>query len=270
MGFLKFLSPAVILMPLLRHLKFFVRVQTDERALLLKNGKVVRHGSFGRYKNGQEYRSGDYVEYPQGLYFFWPLFYHVEKEKVKPTTIKLEEQGVTFRDGLSATFSARLQFKIVDLRTAKMDVNNFTESLVQLAEEVVYTTLWKRSFGELNDMDDVNAEAQRTLTELSEWMGVEIVAISVRSFHLCPESERTSALRARIITGYNALEEAGIGNAAIRQHPAVVAALIGGGSTTSVASDFRQLEPVRERNGNGHDKAVAADVEAFLPSPIRR
>jgi regulator of protease activity HflC (stomatin/prohibitin superfamily) len=133
------------------------------------------------YERGVKFHLGrDVALLEPGLYFFIPFVQSIEVVHVVPEVINLATQTVLTADGHPVTFSANIEFEIEDARAMFCKVQDFQNSLANLAMNHLAQKIRAWTLSELNaGQKDLEKSLKDTMTTRVKKWGVVVLSVGI-------------------------------------------------------------------------------------------
>lgn len=143
-------------------------VETGTEAILKKDGKfhrVLEPGQHMFWKDAGVFRS-----------------IHVEKREVK---LEVSGQELITADKVTLRINAMVTSRVVDIRKAIGEVDDFTQALYKEAQLVIRETIGTRDLETiLAEKDSVSQEMQTVLTKRAHRLGIEVLSFGIKDIIL--------------------------------------------------------------------------------------
>ncbi|CAH0626939.1 unnamed protein product [Chrysodeixis includens] len=194
--FLSFLL-VIILFPL-SLLTVFVAVRQFERAIILRNGKVLKNKYFG-----------------PGLVFFLPCVDSVKYSDLRIICYAVPPQEALTKDSLTVSVDAVVYYKIWDPVWAVLNVADYRVATQYLAATTLRNALGNRKLAEiLTDRPAVSNQVFQHMNTLTRNWGVKIVRVELKDISLpiqlqkamATEAESSRLANAKIIVAKSEIE----------------------------------------------------------------
>jgi regulator of protease activity HflC (stomatin/prohibitin superfamily) len=115
-----------------------------------------------------------------GIYIYWPLVQRIIWMDIKTQIIDLPCQSVRTKCGSSVVVSGAIQYRIIDVRKAAIDVQDADKSIVTLALGITFEFVKRRTLEECTtDTDGLRTEILKGIREASEGWGLKIERIFI-------------------------------------------------------------------------------------------
>jgi membrane protease subunit HflK len=154
----------------------FVTIPPDEQAVVLRFGKFLKTLDEG----------GHYL-------FHWPLIHTVMQVVSTRQLIDVDKQDILTSDMRSITLNASIEYVIDDPYKALLSVNDYDESLQEVAGELFRQAIMTRTLTEcVDDIEDIKLEVFEGLEKIADSQyGVSVLEVYMPTF--------TKALTIRLI-----------------------------------------------------------------------
>ena len=133
------------------------------------------------FERGVKFRLGrDIAELQPGLHFFWPYFEDIEVINVVPEVINLPTQSLTTLDGHHISFSANIEFEVHDARAMFCGVQDFQNSLMNMAMNHLAYRVRDWTWQELREgQRELERSIKDTLTTRVKKWGVTVLSVGI-------------------------------------------------------------------------------------------
>src|SRR5262245_27483490 len=185
-------------------------------ALSLIGLSVLRFAN--QYARGVGFRLGRYhATKGPGLYWIIPLIEWQRSIDLRITTAAVEEQETITKDNVPIKVNAVVWYRIVDPRSATIDVKFIDVAVVQVALTTLRTGIGQHSLDEvLKEQEAVAGAIQRTIDAVTEPWGVKVERVEMKNVEIpasmqrvmAQEAEALREKRARVIKAQAELEAA--------------------------------------------------------------
>jgi membrane protease subunit HflK len=148
-------------------LPHFVTIPPDEQAVVLRFGKYVKTLDEG----------GHYL-------FHWPLIHTVMQVVCTRQLIDIDKQDILTNDGRSITLNASVEYVIDNPYKALLSVNDYDESLQELAGDLFRQIIMKRSLAEcIEEVEEIRMEVFEGLERVALCQyGVSVLDVYIPTF----------------------------------------------------------------------------------------
>lgn len=130
-----------------------------------------------------------------GWYIYWPLVQSIVWMDIKTQVVDLKNQSIRTKCGASIVVSGALQYKIVDVKKAILDVQDLDKSLATLALGIIFDFFHKQTLVECMDIDALKTEVLRGLRDAASGWGLKIEKIYI--------TDLDKARNIRLLTDWN-------------------------------------------------------------------
>jgi regulator of protease activity HflC (stomatin/prohibitin superfamily) len=132
-----------------------------------------------------------------GLIFIVPVIESSVRVDLRTATWDIPAQDVITRDNVSVKVSAVLYFRVVDPNRAIVEVENFLQATLQLAQTTLRSVCGQCELDELlADRDRVNQHLQEMIDAQTEPWGIKVVSVELKHIDLPQEMQRAIARQA--------------------------------------------------------------------------
>src|SRR5689334_21779272 len=132
-----------------------------------------------------------------GLFLDRPLISHMSKVDLRIVTIPVPPQEVIYRDNVTITVTAVLDFYVVDPIAAIVKVVNFQQATTQIGQTTLRNVLGQSELDELlAERNKINRDLQVIIDEQTERWGVKVTAVEIKDVELPTTMQRAMAKQA--------------------------------------------------------------------------
>jgi regulator of protease activity HflC (stomatin/prohibitin superfamily) len=138
------------------------------------------------YQRGVIFRLGRFyrVKGP-GLIIVVPFVQQVVRVDLRTVTLDVPSQEIISRDNVAIKVNSVLYFRVVDPQKAIINVENYVEATIQLAQTTLRSVLGQHDLDEiLSARETINQNLQRTLDEHTEPWGIKISHVEIKHVDL--------------------------------------------------------------------------------------
>jgi membrane protease subunit HflK len=144
----------------------FVTIPPDEQAVVLRFGRYVKTLDEG----------GHYL-------FHWPLIHTVMPVVCTRQLIDIDKQDIITNDGRSITLNASIEYVVVDPYKALLSVNDYDESLQEVAGDLFRQAITGRSLEEcIVEIEEIILEVTAELAGIAAEYGIGVSRVLVPTF----------------------------------------------------------------------------------------
>jgi regulator of protease activity HflC (stomatin/prohibitin superfamily) len=216
---------------------------------------------FREYERAVFFRFGRLLDPPRGpgLVFKIPIVDQWVKVDLRTITLNIPPQDVITKDNVPAKVNAVAYFKVVDPKSAIVQVADFMEATSQIAQTTLRAVLGKHVLDELlSEREKINAILQGIIDEATGPWGIKVSIVEVKDVEIpggmqkamARQAEAERERRAKIINSegeFQAAERLKDAALVIEDHP--------------VALQLRYLQTLLEVSGS-------ASSTIIFPAPI--
>jgi regulator of protease activity HflC (stomatin/prohibitin superfamily) len=213
------------------------------------------------YERGVIFRLGRLLPQPKGpgLFLLIPVVDRMVKVDLRTITLNVPPQEVITKDNVPVRVNAVAYFRIVDPKSAIVQVENFMVATSQIAQTTLRSVLGQHQLDELlSERDKINSILQGIIDEATAPWGIKVSIVEVKDVEIPSGMQRAMARqaeaererRAKIISSegeYQAAERLKDAAVTIGDHP--------------VALQLRYLQTLLELGGSPSTTIV-------FPAPI--
>jgi regulator of protease activity HflC (stomatin/prohibitin superfamily) len=151
------------------------------------------------YERGVIFRLGKLLPQAKGpgvVLVFQPIDRMV-RVSLRTVVHDVPPQDVITRDNVSVKVNAVLYFRVMNPRSAIVEVENFKEATSQLAQTTLRSVLGQVELDDLlSQRERLNQELQRILDDQTDLWGIKVSAVEVKHVDLPPDMQRAMAKQA--------------------------------------------------------------------------
>jgi len=114
-----------------------------------------------------------------GWYIFWPLIQRVVWMEIKTQVVDLRTQSVRAKCGTSVAVSGAIQYRVIDVKRAILDVQDVDKSLSTLALGIILEFVKRRSLDECMNIEELKGEILKGIREAATGWGLKIEKIYI-------------------------------------------------------------------------------------------
>ena len=162
--------------------------------LLFATVKVARE-----YERGVIFRLGRLLPEPKGpgLFLLIPVIDRMEKVDLRTVTLNVPPQEVITKDNVPARVNAVAYFRIVDPKAAIVQVENYMNATLQIAQTTLRTVLGQHVLDELlSERDKINEILQTIIDEATSPWGIKVSVVEVKDVEIPSDMQRAMARQA--------------------------------------------------------------------------
>lgn len=121
-----------------------------------------------------------------GIHFKWPLIQVFKVEETKHTTLDLEPQVIQLDDGLVYEVDCKVVYQIVNLRKAKVEVDDLVTGLQNRVVIAVQKVVSRRNRESVGDVDGMCAAIREELRSVEDQWGVRVLELGFSNISPSP------------------------------------------------------------------------------------
>jgi regulator of protease activity HflC (stomatin/prohibitin superfamily) len=129
-------------------------------------------------------RAGEVVG--PGVHWKWPIVQKYETEETKHTTLDLEPQVIQLADDLVYEVDCKVMYQIVDLRKAKIEIDDLVTGLKNRVVLAIQNVLRRRDRRTIREADAMVREILGALAPVEEQWGVQILQLGFSNISPSP------------------------------------------------------------------------------------
>ncbi|MFN2556497.1 MAG: slipin family protein [Nitriliruptorales bacterium] len=160
-------------------------------ALLVSAVRIVQE-----YERGVIFRLGRILGAKgPGLFFLIPVVDRMQIVSLRTVTMDVPSQDIITKDNVTVRVNAVTYFNVVDPVKAVLAIENYLFGTSQVAQTTLRSVIGQIDLDELlTNRDDINAELQRIIDDLTDPWGVKVTLVEVKDVEL-PEMMRRAMAR---------------------------------------------------------------------------
>ncbi|MBN2587918.1 MAG: slipin family protein [Candidatus Fermentibacteraceae bacterium] len=150
------------------------------------------------YQRGVIFRLGKVIGLKgPGLIIVWPMIDNIRRVDLRVVTMDVPPQDIITRDNVSVRVNAVVYFRVVDPRSAILEVENYIYATSQLAQTTLRSVLGEASLDQLlSQRDEINAKLQDILDRMTDPWGIKVSTVEVKHVDLPEDMQRVMARQA--------------------------------------------------------------------------
>lgn len=115
-----------------------------------------------------------------GLHLALPLIQDIEVVNIVPEVINLPNQTAITKDNLTITYSANIEYHVVDAVKKFCNVQDFENSLLNTCMNILAREVRRRVYKSLVDQQDaIEDSVQKKLNQKTQEWGVEVTSVGI-------------------------------------------------------------------------------------------
>src|SRR5438874_12002557 len=154
---------------------------------------------FREYERAVFFRWGRLLDPPRGPGLVWkiPIVDQIVKVDLRTITLSIPPQEVITKDNVPAKVNAVAYFKIVDPKSAIVQVENFMAATSQIAQTTLRAVLGQHVLDELlSERDKINAILQEIIDEATTPWGIKVARVEVKDLEIPAGMQQAMARQA--------------------------------------------------------------------------
>jgi regulator of protease activity HflC (stomatin/prohibitin superfamily) len=162
--------------------------------LLASSIKIVRE-----YERAIVFRLGRLLPQPKGpgLFFRIPLVDQIIKVDLRTITLMIPPQEVITKDNVPVRVNAVAYFRILDPKSAIVEVENFMVATSQVAQTTLRSVLGQHVLDELlSEREKINTILQGIIDEATAPWGIKVSIVEVKDVEIPSDMQRAMARQA--------------------------------------------------------------------------
>jgi regulator of protease activity HflC (stomatin/prohibitin superfamily) len=151
------------------------------------------------YERGVVFRLGRLrpTDYGPGLFLLIPIVDRMVRVSLRTVVHDVPPQDVISKDNVSLKVNAVVYFRVMNPRSAVVEVENYQYATSQLAQTTLRSVLGQVELDELlSGREKINHQLQSILDQQTDFWGIKIAAVEVKHVDLPPEMQRAMAKQA--------------------------------------------------------------------------
>jgi regulator of protease activity HflC (stomatin/prohibitin superfamily) len=151
------------------------------------------------YERGVIFRLGRLLPEPKGpgLFILIPIVDRMVKVDLRTITLNVPPQEVITKDNVPARVNAVAYFRIVDPKSAIVQVENFMAATLQIAQTTLRSVLGQHMLDELlSERDKINTILQTIIDEATSPWGIKVSIVEVKDVEIPADMQRAMARQA--------------------------------------------------------------------------
>ncbi len=151
------------------------------------------------YERGVIFRLGRLLPEPKGpgLFILIPVVDRMVKVDLRTITLNVPPQEVITKDNVPARVNAVAYFRIVDPKSAIVQVENFMAATLQIAQTTLRSVLGQHMLDELlSERDKINTILQTIIDEATSPWGIKVSIVEVKDVEIPADMQRAMARQA--------------------------------------------------------------------------
>jgi len=151
------------------------------------------------YERGVVFRLGRLKpdDYGPGLFFLIPIVDRMVRVSLRTVVHDVPPQDVITRDNVSIKVNAVVYFRVMNPRSAIVEVENYHYATSQLAQTTLRSVLGQVELdGLLGEREKINHELQAILDQQTDPWGIKVSAVEVKHVDLPDQMQRAIAKQA--------------------------------------------------------------------------
>jgi regulator of protease activity HflC (stomatin/prohibitin superfamily) len=151
------------------------------------------------YERGVIFRLGRLLPEPKGpgLFILIPIVDRMVKVDLRTITLNVPPQEVITKDNVPARVNAVAYFRIVDPKSAIVQVENFMSATLQIAQTTLRSVLGQHMLDELlSERDKINTILQTIIDEATSPWGIKVSIVEVKDVEIPSDMQRAMARQA--------------------------------------------------------------------------
>lgn len=172
-------------------------VHEGEQGLKLRFGKVVRSQGTGNPR----------IINP-GWVWMIPFVDKLYRHHVRQQTLRMSDQCIVLKDGMSFTVGAVVFFRIIDIYAALFQIDNFERSLDDLCCSALRDEFTQRTHTQISNTIEISEKLLADVRETAELWGIRIAQFRIINCEPLPAAAQLINLEGAVQLKLQALEKA--------------------------------------------------------------
>jgi regulator of protease activity HflC (stomatin/prohibitin superfamily) len=163
-------------------------------ALLAASVRVLRE-----YERGVVFRLGRLLGAPKGpgLFLLIPIVDKMVRVELRTITLVVPPQDVITKDNVPAKVNAVAYFRVIDPTAAIVEVADFSQATLQIAQTTLRSVLGQHHLDELlSEREQINQILQQIIDEQTAPWGIKVSVVEVRDVEIPSSMQRAMARQA--------------------------------------------------------------------------
>jgi regulator of protease activity HflC (stomatin/prohibitin superfamily) len=151
------------------------------------------------YERGVVFRLGRLrpSDYGPGIFLIFPIIDRMVRISLRTVVHDVPPQDIITRDNVSIKVNAVVYFRVMNPRSAVVEVENYHYATSQLAQTTLRSVLGQVELDELlSERDKINHELQSILDKQTDPWGIKVSSVEVKHVDLPAEMQRAMARQA--------------------------------------------------------------------------
>lgn len=151
-----------------------------------------------QYERGVKFTLGKFSSVTNpGWRIVWPIFQSMSKVDMRLKAVDVPDQRTITRDNIPVNVNAVLYYKVVAADKAILEIEDFSEAVMQYAQTTMRNIVGEITLDELlQTRDKIATRIQEIVEKETENWGLEVVNVDLKDISLPPDMERTIAKQA--------------------------------------------------------------------------
>ncbi len=151
------------------------------------------------YERGVVFRLGRLLDPPKGpgLFLLIPIIDRMVRVDLRTITLNIPPQEVITKDNVPARVNAVAYFRIVEPKSAIVNIENFMVATSQIAQTTLRSVLGQHVLDELlSEREKINAILQEIIDEATSPWGIKVSIVEVKDVEIPSGMQRAMARQA--------------------------------------------------------------------------
>ncbi len=163
-------------------------------AVIAASVRVLRE-----YERGVVFRLGRLLGAPKGpgLFLLIPIVDKMVRVDLRTVTLVVPPQDIITKDNVPAKVNAVAYFRVVDPTAAIVEVADFSQATLQIAQTTLRSVLGQHHLDELlSEREQINQILQKIIDEQTAPWGIKVSVVEVRDVEIPSSMQRAMARQA--------------------------------------------------------------------------
>jgi len=210
-----------------------------------------------QYQRGVKFTMGRYASSPNpGWRFVFPIFQSMTKVDMRVMVVDVPDQDAITRDNVTVKVNAVLYYKVIDAKTAIIEVEDYRFAVSQLAQTTMRDVVGETELDELlTKRDEISKRIQGIVDIATDPWGIKVVAVELKHIELPEEMRRTIAKQAEAEREKRAVIIKALGEVQAAENMAKAAKMLG---EAPGALHLRTLQSINDLSSDQSNTVIFA------------
>jgi regulator of protease activity HflC (stomatin/prohibitin superfamily) len=132
-----------------------------------------------------------------GVIVIFPVIDHLKKVDTRIQTVAIPQQSVITRDNVPLSINGVLFFKVVDVTTAIVSIQDFEFSILQYAQVTLRDVIGRLAFDEmLAELEEIQKQIEALVGEVARGWGLEVDGLRLQDIDMPADLKKMMARQA--------------------------------------------------------------------------